>query len=90
MANIIPGVDDYGINLIALRDRAVAEGKRQHAEAIEAAITKAIAGDNTLYIRICRDVAFVIGDTTMDPLRIGIEHFHLEDSCCAPENFTEK
>lgn len=90
MANIIQNVDDYGINLIVLRDKAIAEGKRDYAEAIEAAITKAIAGDNTLYTKICRDVAYVIGNTTMDPLRIGIEHFLPEDSCCAPENFVEK
>ena len=45
--NIIPGVDDYGINLIELRDRAIAEGKTDHATCFDGAIKEAIAGNKT-------------------------------------------
>ena len=81
MANIIPGVDDYGINLVQLRDRALAEGKREHAECFEGAITEAVAGNKAWYERICKEIAFMMGNTGMDPLRIDILHIQKKDAC---------
>ena len=81
MANIIPGVDDYGINLVQLRDTAIAEGKREHAECFEGAITAAIAGDKAWYERICKEIAFLIGNTGMNPLDIGLGHIQKVDAC---------
>ena len=81
MANIIPGVDDYGINLVQLRDRALAEGKREYAECFEGAITEAIAGNKAWYERICKDIAFMISNTGMDPLEVSILHIQKKDAC---------
>lgn len=81
MANIIPGVDDYGINLIQLRDKALAEGKREHAECFEGAIAEAVAGNKAWYERICKEIAFMIANTSMDPLRIGVSHIQKTDAC---------
>ena len=81
MANIILGVDDYGINLVQLRDRALTENKREHAECFEGAITAAIAGDKTWYERICKDIAFMIANTGMDPLEINVLHIQKKDTC---------
>lgn len=81
MANIIPGVDDYGINLIQLRDRALAEGKREHAECFEGAIAEAIAGNKAWYERICQQIAFMVTNTTMDPLEIALGHIQKVDAC---------
>lgn len=79
--NIIPGVDDYGINLIELRDRAIAEGKTDHATCFDGAIKEAIAGDKTWYERICKEIAFLIGNTGMDALEIGVGHISKVDAC---------
>lgn len=81
MANIINGVDDYGIDLIALKERAVAEGKTQHAEIFDAAIKEAIAGDKAWYERICREIGFMISNTGMDALRIEPLHIQKVDAC---------
>ena len=81
MANIIPGVDDYGINLIQLRDKALAEGKREHAECFEGAMAEAIAGNKTWYERICQQIAFMISNTGMGPLEIGLGHIQKVDAC---------
>ena len=81
MANIIPGVDDYGINLVQLRDRALAEGKREYAECFEGAITEAIAGNKAWYERICKEIAFMISNTGMDPLEVSILHIQKKDAC---------
>lgn len=81
MANIIPNVDDYGIDLVQLKDRAVAEGKTEHAEIFDAAIKEAIAGDKAWYERICRDIAFMISNTGMDALRIEPLHIRKVDAC---------
>lgn len=81
MANVIPGVDDYGINLIQLRDRALAEDKREHANCFEAAIGEAVAGNKAWYERICKEIAFMTANTGMDALRIDILHIQKRDNC---------
>jgi len=79
--SVIPNVDDYGINLIELRDRAIAEGKTDHAAAFTGAIEEAIAGNKEWYERICKDIAFMVANTGMDALRIDPSHIQKVDAC---------
>ena len=81
MANYIEGIDDYGINLMELKERAVAEGKMEHAEVFAKAIEEAKNGDIEWYTRICKDIAFMVMNTGMDALRIEINHIQKVDTC---------
>lgn len=67
-------IDDYGVNLLALRDRAVKEGLIELAEVFTAAINKAINGEPTWYTRICQDIGFMMMNTGMDALRVDPKH----------------
>lgn len=67
-------IDDYGVNLLALRDRAITEGLTELVDVFTAAIDRAIDGDPTWYTAICRDIGFMITNTTMDALKIDPKH----------------
>ena len=67
-------IDDYGVNLLALRDRAITEGLTELVDVFTAAINKAIAGEPTWYTNICRDIGFLVTSTGMDALRINPQH----------------
>ena len=67
-------IDDYGVNLLALRDRAIIEGLTELVDVFTAAINRAIDGDTTWYTAICRDIGFMITNTTMDALRVDPKH----------------
>ena len=67
-------IDDYGVNLLALRDRAIKEGLTELVEVFTKAIDKAIDGQPTWYTKICQDIGFVMMNTGMDALRIDPKH----------------
>ena len=67
-------IDDYGVNLLALRDRAIVEGLTELVDVFTAAINMAIDGDTTWYTAICRDIGFMITNTTMDALKVDPKH----------------
>lgn len=81
MANYIENVDDYGINLMELKERAVAEGKNEYAIIFDEAINEAKNGNTEWYTRICRDIAFMVANTGMDALRIELSHIQKNDAC---------
>ena len=67
-------IDDYGVNLLALRDRAIKEGLTELVEVFTKAIDKAIDGQSTWYTKICQEIGFMMMNTGMDALRIDPKH----------------
>lgn len=77
--------DNYGIDLVTLKERAIVEEKHELAKIFDEAIIEAEAGNTEWYTRICKEIAFMVSNTGMDALRIEPMHIMKVDSCAAGE-----
>ena len=77
--------DNYGIDLVALKERAIVEEKHELAKIFNDAIIEAEAGNTEWYTWICKEIAFMVSNTGMDALRIEPMHIMKVDNCAAGE-----